>query len=125
VTDVEAAPVPRWQRVYVAACAGAAAFCLAYGAADYLHLPRLFHYQVERVFRFEVRAQGSAPAGYVGLWLWALAAGALAAALGYGIVRARGRAVSDATLALWLAWTLTAFAFVGAYFTWNNFPSRP
>ena len=123
MTDT-AAPtgVPAWQRVYVAACAGATMFCLAYGAADYLHVPRLFHYQVERVFRLQARAVGPAPAGYLGLWLWALVAGGLAAALGYVVVRARRQLLGEAALGLWLAWTLTAFGFVGAYFSWNNWP---
>jgi len=123
----EAAPAasvrpPAWQRAYVAACAGATAYCLAYGTVDYLHVPRLFHYQAEHVFRLQQRAAGPAPAGYLGLWLWALVAGLVGAAVGFAVVRARKRPVSAAALALWLAWTLTAFAFVGAYFTWNNWP---
>ncbi len=114
--------VPAWQPVYVAACAGVIAFCLAYGLVDYAHIPRLFHYQAERELRLEARGEGPAPAGYVGLWTWALVAGALAAGAAYLAVRARRRPIGDSTLVLWLAWSMTAFALVGAYFTWNNWP---
>ena len=113
---------PTWQRVYVAACAGATAFCLIYGAVDYLRVPRLFHYQAEHLLRLEARAVGPEPAGYVGLWVWALCAGALVAGLGYLAVRVRRTPLGEPALGLWLAWTLTAFGFVGAYFTWNNWP---
>jgi hypothetical protein len=114
--------LPRWQRVYVAACAGVVGACLTYGLVDYARLPRLVHYQAEHELRLEARAYGAAPGGYVGLWVWALAAGVVAAALATAFMRARRQPLGEGALGLWLAWAMTAFGLVGAYFTWNNWP---
>jgi hypothetical protein len=117
-TDDSDARAPVWQRASVAACAGVVGFCLTYGAVDYGHVAHLFYVQRERTFRMAERMTG-APSGYVGLWLWALAGGAAAAAIGWAATRRR---VGERALGLWLAWAATAFLLVGAYFTWNNMP---
>lgn len=114
--------MPTWQRTYVAVCAGVVAFCLIYVAVDYAHLPHLFYYQLERVWRFEARGQGSLPSGYVGLWAWALVAGVAAAVVAAALTRLRPRPLGEGALTLALAWAGTAFVIAGAYFTWNNWP---
>lgn len=111
-----------WQRGLVAACAGVIGYCLTYVAVDYLKVPRLWHYQLERVYRVEELGKGPMPAGYVGLWTWAIVGGLVAAALGYGLVRLRKRPISEAGMMLALAWAMTAFVIAGGYFTWHNWP---
>jgi hypothetical protein len=113
----------RVSRQLVVGCAAAIAFTLTYALVDYARLPRLWHDQVARQLRWDTEAGGPQPAGYAGMWLWALAAAALAAGLAWAVLRLRGaRPVSPPALGLWVAWTMTAFVLVGAYFTWNLWP---
>ena len=114
--------MPTWQRTYVAVCAFVTAFALAYVGTDYLHIPRLYYYPHERLWRLLARPDGPFAMGFVGLWLWALLAGAVVAAIAWFAARARQRAISDKWLRLYLAWTVTAVLLAGGYFTWNNLP---
>jgi hypothetical protein len=113
--------MPRWQRVYLTACAGVIGHCLGYTLADYAHLPRVFHVQLERRFVVAEHLSG-APSGYVGLWLWALAAGVAAAGTTWLATRVARRPMGTQGLGLAMAWALTAFVGAGAYFTWHNWP---
>ncbi len=113
--------MPRWQRVYLSACAGILAFAVAYTVTDYAHVPRLFYVQIDRTFRL---AEGLAglPSGYVGQWLWGALAGAAAAAATWLVAGLVRREVAERTLGLAFAWAATAVVFAAAYFAWNNWP---
>lgn len=114
--------MPRWQRAWIAACAGVAAWCLTYLAVDYLRLPRLFYYQHARVWRLEARPAGPLPSGYVGLWAWAAVAGVAVAAAAWLASGWRRRPLGERTLGLAAAWAFTAFGLAGAYYSWHNWP---
>jgi hypothetical protein len=113
--------MPRWQRVYVSACAGIAAFALAYALTDYAHIPHVYYLPVDRSFRVADRMAGL-PMGYVGLWLWGVVAGAVAAAVAWFAAGRARRPLGERALGLALAWTATAFVFAAGYFVWNNWP---
>jgi hypothetical protein len=49
-------------------------------------------------------------------------AGALVFALTFAALRWRRSALSERTLGLWLAWTVTAVVIAVAYYTWHNWP---
>lgn len=109
------------QRAHLAACAGVIAYALAYVVTDYAKLPRLTYDQLGRAWHMgPVHAWLSS--GYVGLWLWALAAGLLAAGLTYALLRFRKEAVPERTLGLALAWAATAMVVGLGYYTWHNWP---
>ncbi len=114
--------VPRWQRGFVAACAGIIAHALTYAATTYGHLPKATYYQLDRLWRFEVRAQGTVPSGYVGMWIWALLAGLIAGSATWVAMRWRSKPIGEASLSLAMAWAGTAFVIVGGYYSWNNWP---
>ena len=114
--------MPRWHRAYLVACAFVTAYALGYAAADYLRLPRLTYHQHARLLRWEAPGGASIPSGYLGLWLWALAAGLAAAALAWAAGRLRRAPLSPRALALGAAWSLTAAALAGAYRAWHNWP---
>ena len=113
--------MPRWQRVYLTSCAAVIAYALAYVGVDYGQVPRPYHFQLEHRFVLGVRIQGL-PSGYVGQWLWALAAALLVAAATWLVAGRRRAPVSDRALGLAAAWAGTAFAIAVGYFTWNNWP---
>jgi hypothetical protein len=113
--------LPAWQRATVTACAGVIAYMLAYVGTDYGSVPHLYYFQLEREWRLVERIQGL-PSGYVGLWLWALAAGVLAAGAAWIGLRWRRRPISERAIGLLTAWTITAAALAAAYYTWANWP---
>lgn len=114
--------MPRWQRVYVAWCSAVAAYSVAYAAVDFLRLPRVYHFQIERTFRITNQPGGPLPSGYVGLWLWAIVAGAAVGLLAWAVTWRSTRPLGPRGLGLAAAWALTAVALAGAYYTWNNWP---
>jgi hypothetical protein len=113
--------MPRWQRAYLAVCAGVVAYMLAYAGIDYGRLPHPTYFQLEREWRLVDRVPGL-PSGYVGLWLGALAAALLAGGATWAGLRWRRAPVSDRAVGLALAWTITAVVLAAAYYTWNNWP---
>ncbi len=113
--------MPRWQRVYLAACAAVIAHALAYAAVDYGKLPHLAYFQLERRLEL-VRTAPGLPSGYIGLWLWALAAGALAAAATWLATRLRRSPVSTRALGLAAAWAGTALVLAAGWVVWSNWP---
>jgi hypothetical protein len=113
--------MPIGQRVYVTACAGAIAFALAYAGVDYGKLPHLYHVQLEHRFVLGAEIPGL-PSGYVGLWLWALAACLAAGLAAWLVTGRRRRPLSERALGLAAAWTATAWGLAVAYFVWNNWP---
>jgi len=113
--------MPRWQRVYLSACAGIIAYTLGYTVTDYARLPHLYYVQLERRWVFADRLTGL-PSGYIGLWLWGAVAGTAAAAVAWLVSGRLSRPLGRRGLGLGLAWTLTSFLLCLGYFTWNNWP---
>jgi hypothetical protein len=111
--------MPRWQRVYLAMCAGLLGFCLAYALCDYAAWPRLTYFPYERTWGFTRRPPGRVPMNYVGTVLWGLSGGLVGAALVLGPGRLWRAPVPPRGLALAGGWALTAFTLAGAYFTWH------
>jgi hypothetical protein len=114
--------VPGWQRAYLAVCAGIVGFTLGYVIVDYLKIPRVFHFQHEHDLGWRRTVSDPVPSGYVGLWLWALIAGLVLAAVALGVTRFVKRPLAERGLGLALAWAGTAFAIAAGYYTWNNWP---
>src|SRR5215471_19159542 len=98
--------MPRWQRVFAVSCAAAIAYALTYVLVDYAKIPRPIYDPLARTFSMGTRPVG-VPMGYVGLWGYALLAGAL---------------VAGRVLGLLGAWTATAWLLAAGYYIWNNFP---
>jgi hypothetical protein len=109
--------------LHAVVCASIIGFCLSYLAADFGRWPRVFHDQVEHRLFVADSVVGAGPAGYAGLWLWALAGGLVAGGLAWLVQRARReRGPSGRVIALLHAWALSAFALGVVYFAWNNRP---
>ena len=111
--------MPRWQRVYLAACAGVIGFALAYAGADYGKLPHLYHDQLGHRFVVGAGLPGLA-SGYPGLILWGLAGGLVAALVTWLVAGRRRAPVSERSLGLAAAWAGTAVLLAVGYFVWNN-----
>ncbi len=114
--------MPVWQRIYVAVCAGVVGFTLGYVLVDYFRIPRVYHFQHEHEFAWRSGVTDPVPAGYVGLWLWAVIAGAGLAGVVFLATRFVKRTLSERALGLAMAWAGTAFALAIGYYTWNNWP---
>jgi len=113
--------MPRWQRVWVTACAGCIAFALGYVGVDYGKLPRLVYFQLSRRFALAGPLAGL-PSNYVGIWLWALVAGLLVAAVTWLVAGRRRTRLGERALGLAAAWAGTAWLIAVGYFVWNNWP---
>jgi hypothetical protein len=113
--------MPRWQRVYATVCAGAIAYALAYVLVDYAKIPRPIYEPLAHRFSLGTRPSG-AVMGYLGLWLYALGAGALVAGLTWLLVSRRGAPIGGRTAGLLAAWTGTAWLLAAGYYAWNNWP---
>ena len=111
----------RAQRVFVTVCAAAIAYALAYVGVDYAKIPRPFYDPLARSWRLAARVPG-VPMGYVGLWLYALVAGAVVGGAVWLLLSRRQKPVADRTLGLLAAWTATAWVIAAGYYVWNNWP---
>jgi hypothetical protein len=113
--------MPRWQRVYLAACGGVIGFAIAYVASDFGPLPRLT-YVPDGGWRIATHAGDPAAMPYYGMLLWGLAGGVVGAAL----VAVASRFARAEAPARWLhlagAWAITAAALGAGYFVWNLWP---
>lgn len=113
--------MPRYQRIYLVACAMALGFFGAYCLAEWAALPRLTYFPLAREWQLWSRPPGPLPMGYVGLILWGLGGGLIGGALAW-LVSSRLRPLSDGALRMIGAWTLSAFVIGGGFFTWNLWP---
>ena len=111
--------MPRWQRVYLTACAGVIGYALAYVGVDYGKLPRVYHDQLEHRFVLGAGIPGL-PSGYLGLILWALAGGLGASGATWLLAGRRRAAVTERALGLAAAWTGTALVLAVGYYVWNS-----
>ena len=111
----------RSSRAFLAACAAALAFALGYALPILFQAPNLYYHPVARRFLVGERG-GPLPMGYYGQLAWGVALGLAAGALTWALAGRRKVEPSAATLQLVTAWTLSAIALVGLYFTWSNWP---
>jgi hypothetical protein len=116
----ESRPSPA-ARAYFIACAALIGFTLLYTLPVYAQLPRTFYDPVARRWQWAANL-GPIPMGYVGQIIWGVAGALVAGGVAGLIVSRLRREPSERAYGLWAAWTLTAIAIVGAYFTWNNWP---
>ena len=114
--------MPRWQRIYLAACGGVIGYALAYVVSDFAALPRATYYPREHTWRFVEDAGSAAPMAYYGMLLWGVCGAVVGAALVLLATRFATSALSRRWLHLAGAWAMTAVVFAGAYFTWNLWP---
>lgn len=114
--------MPRWQRIYLASCAGIIGYALAYVMCSYGGWPRLTYYPLERQWRFVVMADRPEPMSFLGMVLW----GAGGAAVGIALALVAARWARAPLAARWLnlagAWALTAVGLGAAYYTWSLWP---
>ena len=113
--------MPTFQRLHLAGCAAIVAYALAYAGVDYVKLPRVYYFPLERELHLAARVKG-VPMGYVGLWLYAALA---ALVVGGGLwlaLRWRKTPVSPSALGLATAWAATATLLGLGYYTWMNWP---
>jgi len=113
--------MPRWQRVFAVSCAAAIAYALTYVLVDYAKIPRPIYDPLARTFSMGTRPVG-VPIGYVGLWGYALLAGALVAGAAWLLLARRRAPLAGRVLGLLGAWTATAWLLAAGYYVWNNFP---
>ncbi|HTM21456.1 MAG TPA: hypothetical protein VL172_13140 [Kofleriaceae bacterium] len=113
--------MPRWQRSYLVLCAAVIGFALAYFACDFGGWTRLAYDPWARSWRWTDRPTPF-DSLYWGTILWGLAGAAAFAAVAWLACRRAGRELSARWNLLAAAWALTAFAFIGLYFTWNLWP---
>ncbi|RMH43726.1 MAG: hypothetical protein D6689_04315 [Deltaproteobacteria bacterium] len=113
--------MPRYQRVFVAACAGVIGFCVAYVASDFGPLPKPI-YTPGGGWAIAPRPAGAVPIGYYGMLLWGAGGAAVAAAAAYAALGWRRAPVPERWLHLLAGWAATAAALAAAYFLWNLWP---
>ncbi|MEZ4366982.1 MAG: hypothetical protein R2939_11925 [Kofleriaceae bacterium] len=114
--------MPRWQRAYVIACAGALTGLLVACAVDFGRWPRPYYAPYARAWTFGAAAPPGVSMGYFGIVVWALAAAAIGAGAAALVLRWRATTIAPSVLRLLGAWTLTAAALASAYFTWMIWP---
>lgn len=113
--------MPRAQRIFVAVCAWAVVYALAYVIVDYAKVPHPVYDPLGRSWRLAARVSG-VPMGYVGQWLYALLAGTVVGGVAWWLAGKRRGPVADRTLGLLAAWTGTAWLVAVGYYAWNNWP---
>jgi hypothetical protein len=113
--------VPRWQRVYLTACALVIGYAGTYSLAEWSAWPKLFYFPLRGEWALYGRPPTPLAMGYLGLVAWG-AGGALVAAAAAWLVSGWLPALGDRAIKLVGAWTLTAFLLAGTFFTWNLWP---
>jgi len=103
------------------ACSAVGGFALAYTLCDFASWPRVVYAPVEHSWRL-TEAPRPLESGYLGLVLWGLGGALVLAAVVALATRMVGRELSHTWNQLVAAWTLTAFAYAGLYFTWGLWP---
>jgi len=114
--------VPRWQRIYLAACGGVIGYAVAYVASDFGPLPRATYFPLEGAWRFVTQADTAEPMAYYGMLLWGVCGGIVGAAIVLLATRLHPAELSRRWLHLAGGWALTAVGLAGLYFVWNLWP---
>ncbi len=113
--------IPRWQRVYLSACAWVIGFAATYSAAQWGEWPKLTYFPLAEKWELWSTPPGPLPMAYLGLIVWGVCGGLVAAALAW-ILSGRLWALGPQTLRLFGGWALAAFVISGLFFTWNLWP---
>lgn len=113
--------MPRYQRIYLLACALVIGFIGAYCLSEWAALPKLYYFPLAREWQLWSHPPSPVPMGYIGLILWGLGGALVCGALTW-LLSARLRQLSDGALRMIGAWALSAFILGGCFFTWNLFP---
>jgi len=114
--------MPRWQRIYLAACGGVIGYVIAYVASDFAAWPRLTYFPRRHAWAVVARAGAPAPMAYYGMLLWGIGGALVAAAIVLLATWGARRAVAPRWLHLFGAWAMTAVVLAAAYFAWNLWP---
>jgi hypothetical protein len=114
--------VPRWQRIYLAACGGVIGYAVAYVASDFGPLPRATYDPIARSWEFVAMPESAEPMALYGMLLWGLSGAIVGAALVLLATRLSAGALSRRWLHLAGGWALTAVGLAGMYFMWNLWP---
>lgn len=114
--------MPRWQRIYLAACGGVIGYAIAYVASDFGPLPRATYDPIGHAWLLVTRPDTPEPMAYYGMLLWGLCGGIVGAAAVLLATKLASRELSRRWLHLAGAWALTAVGLAGMYFTWNLWP---
>jgi hypothetical protein len=114
--------MPRWQRVYLAACCAVLGFAIGYAMCEYAGWPRVLYDAVRREVYLGRPPTARQAVSYWGLLLYGAAGALVAGGAGWGFGAVARRPMSDRWVRLIGAWTLTAVVLVGAFFTWSLWP---
>jgi hypothetical protein len=114
--------VPRWQRVYLVACAAVIGFALAVVLCQFAGWPRYTYHPYRRTGAWLPPGGSQVTSTYLGVVAWgvigALVAG-VAALAGSGFARAP---LSTRALSLVGGWALTAVALAAGFALWMLWP---
>ncbi len=122
MTDSVPAPRPRWQTVQVVGCAAVIGWTLAYVLCDWSGWPRLTFDQYTAAWSWTSGPTPRVPINYMGIILWGMGGGAVAALLALVGLRLWRRPLPPVVLGLASAWALTGVLLAGTYYTWNLWP---
>jgi hypothetical protein len=114
--------MPRWQRIYLAACGGIIGYAIAYVASDFGPLPRATYDARAHSWSMVGRSLDPEPMAYYGMLLWGLSGAIVAAAIVLLATRWFPRELPARWLHLAGGWAATAVALGSAYFLWNLWP---
>lgn len=117
-----ACSMPRWQVAYLTACTAIVGGTLAYLLCDFGQWPRLLYEPYSRSWLFSAKAPTAATMHYLGMLLWGLSGAICSSALTLVVCKRSGRTLSDRTMQLIGAWSLTLVGFCGLYFLWGLWP---
>ncbi|MBA3464104.1 MAG: hypothetical protein H0T46_29385 [Deltaproteobacteria bacterium] len=109
--------------LFVAMCAGAIAFAVAFIAPPLASAPVLWYFPLEGRWSFEVRPEGLAMDFY-GRMLFALAAWAVVVLITLPLAK-RVKGISTRAIGLITAWTLTTVLLVMLQYAWTLYFRRP
>jgi hypothetical protein len=117
-----AAAVPRWQRLYLVACAAVIGGALTAIVSQYAGWPRPSYHPYRRELTFGPPIGSAIELGFLGVAAWALAGALIAAAVVAALAAARRRPLGDGALRLCGGWALPAAGLSLLYSLWTLWP---
>lgn len=114
--------MPRWQRIYLAACAALIGGALGAILCQYAGWPRLTYHPYRRTFAFAPPSGSAVELGYVGIALWAAIGAAVLGAAAAVVGRLSRRELGVASQRLLAGWALTAAGLALVYPLWSLWP---
>jgi hypothetical protein len=113
--------IPRWQRAYAIATCALIGAALAYALCDWAQWPRLSFLPVRGTWAMSPPG-GAITITFLGNVAWGLGGGACGALIGAALAAFARKPLSDRTLQLLGAWSISAIVLAGGYFTWTLWP---